>query len=201
MVSDVPVGVFLSGGYDSTAVASILQSHRTSKLKTFTIGFDEGNNEAPFAKQIAAYIGTEHTEYYCKTAEAKEIIPTLPYYYDEPFADSSAIPTILVSKLARKSVTVALSADAGDEIFAGYDNYGTFIKNLSAISKIPPYLRIIMAKLSGLGTSVLPMNFLNQKLAVLANILKTNDQQIPQNLLRSYFILNKSLKTSLFCSR
>jgi asparagine synthase (glutamine-hydrolysing) len=200
MVSDVPVGVFLSGGYDSTAVTSILQSHRTSKLKTFTIGFEEGNNEAPFAKQIANYIGTEHTEYYCKASEAKEIIPTLPYFYDEPFADPSAIPTILVSKLARTSVTVALSADAGDEIFAGYDNYVTYVNNLAVIKKIPPNLRNIVSWISRIGTSVLPENFLNQKLTVLSKILKTNEIQIPQVLLRNYFVMNKSIKKDLFCS-
>lgn len=97
MVADVPVGVFLSGGYDSTAVAAMLQSSRSEKLRTFTIGFEEGNNESPFAKEIANFIGTDHNEFYCTTKEAQEIIPSLPFFYDEPFADSSAIPTILVS--------------------------------------------------------------------------------------------------------
>ncbi len=198
MVSDVPVGVFLSGGYDSTAVISILQSHKTNKLKTFTIGFDEGNNEAPFAKQIAQYIGTDHTEYYCKTKEAQEIIPTLPYYYDEPFADSSAIPTALVSKLARKSVTVALSADAGDEIFAGYDNYRTFLNNLALIDKVPAFLHKTISKIASLWTNLLPDNFLNHKFSVLSSILSIDKKQIPQALLRSYQIMNKTTKRNLF---
>jgi asparagine synthase (glutamine-hydrolysing) len=124
MVADVPVGVFLSGGYDSTAVTSVLQASNTNKIKTFTIGFDvPAFNEAGEAKKIAAYLGTEHTEYYCTPKEAFEIIPQLPDIYDEPFADNSTIPTVLVSRLARKSVTVALSADGGDEIFAGYDKF------------------------------------------------------------------------------
>jgi len=139
MVADVPVGIFLSGGYDSTSVAAILQKERTRKLKTFTIGFEEGNNEAPFARETARYLGTDHTEYTCTTNEAKEIIPELSYYYDEPFADSSAIPTMLVSRLARKQVAVALSADAGDEIFAGYGYYiklGRYLKQLNLIPDI-----------------------------------------------------------------
>ena len=121
MVADVPVGVFLSGGYDSSTVAALLQKDRTEKIKTFTIGVpDAGLNEAPYAKDVAAHLGTDHTEYYCTEKEALELIPDLPYFYDEPFADSSAIPTTLVSKVARQQVTVALSADAGDEVFAGY---------------------------------------------------------------------------------
>jgi len=133
MVSDVPVGVFLSGGYDSTAVTSILQKDSTQKIKTFTIGFEEGNNEAPFAKEISKFLGTDHTELICTTREAQATIPLLPYFYDEPFSDSSAIPTILVSKMARSSVTVALSADSGDELFAGYNSYISFNKNIKII--------------------------------------------------------------------
>ena len=122
MVSDVPVGVFLSGGYDSASVTAILQKERTDKLKTFTISVpDIGLDEAPFAKEIATYLGTNHTEIECTHKDAIELIGNLPYYYDEPFADSSAIPTTLVSLAARKHVTVALSADAGDEVFAGYN--------------------------------------------------------------------------------
>ena len=109
MVSDVPVGVFLSGGYDSSAVTAILQAGQNVALKTFTIGFEDGINEAPYAKEVSRFLGTDHTEYMCTTKEAQDIIPMLPYYYDEPFADSSAIPTTLVSQLARKQVTVALS--------------------------------------------------------------------------------------------
>ena len=137
MVADVPVGVFLSGGYDSTAVTALLQSQSTRSLKTFTIGFEEGNNEAPYAKRTAKYLGADHTEYICTTKEAQEIIPSLPFFYDEPFGDSSAIPTILVSKLAKKEVTVALSADGGDELFGGYDSYFGLQKYLNQVNKLP----------------------------------------------------------------
>jgi len=142
MVSDVPVGVFLSGGYDSSCVTAILQKNNTEKIKTFTIGVpDAGMNEAPFAKEIAAYLGTDHTEYYCTEKEALDIVPQLPFFYDEPFADSSAIPTTLVSRIAREKVTVALSADAGDEIFAGYNRYDIMSKYGVSIQKIPGVLR------------------------------------------------------------
>lgn len=124
MVSDVPVGLFLSGGYDSSSVAALLQTGRTEKLKTFTIGFHENEfNEAPEAKKIADYLGTDHTEWYLTAKEAGEVLPLLPEIYDEPFADNSTVPTVLVSKLARQQVKVALSADGGDEIFGGYNKF------------------------------------------------------------------------------
>jgi asparagine synthase (glutamine-hydrolysing) len=142
MVSDVPVGVFLSGGYDSSCVTAILQSNNTEKIKTFTIGVpDAGMNEAPFAKEIAAHLGTDHTEYYCTEKEALDIVPELPFFYDEPFADSSAIPTTLVSRIAREKVTVALSADAGDEIFAGYNRYDFMAKYGNSIKRVPGFVR------------------------------------------------------------
>ncbi len=146
MVSDVPVGVFLSGGFDSSCVTALLQKNNMEKIKTFTIGVpDAGLNEAPFAKEIAAHLGTDHTEYYCTGKEALEIVPQLPFFYDEPFADSSAIPTTLVSKIAREKVTVALSADAGDEIFAGYNRYDYVMKYGKAIKNIPGFMRVTAA--------------------------------------------------------
>jgi len=142
MVADVPVGVFLSGGYDSTCVTALLQKNSAEKIKTFTIGSTDKNlDEAPFAKEIARHLGTDHTEYYCTPKEALDIIPDLPYYYDEPFADSSAIPTILVSRLARQEVTVALSADAGDEIFAGYNRYDYLMKYGKKLRAMPGIMR------------------------------------------------------------
>ena len=141
MVADVPVGMFLSGGYDSSAVTAILQSDRTEKLKTFTIGFYEDKfNEAHHAKKVAEYLGTNHTEYYCTQKDALEILPKLPEIWDEPFGDASAIPTTLVSQLARKHVTVSLSADGGDEIFGGYEKYTSIHKKKQAFSKIPNLL-------------------------------------------------------------
>ncbi len=137
MVSDVPVGVFLSGGYDSSCVTALLQHGRTEKIKTFTIGMSETKlDESPYAKQVANHLGTDHTEYHCTDEVAKSIIPSLSYYYDEPFGDSSAIPTILVSRLAREKVTVALSADAGDELFAGYNKYDIQLSR-RRLSKVP----------------------------------------------------------------
>ncbi len=134
MVADVPVGIFLSGGYDSSSVAAILQTGRTEKLKTFTIGFYENEfNEAPEAKKIAAYLGTDHTEWYLTAKEAASVLTQLPEIYDEPFADNSTVPTVLVSKLARQQVKVALSADGGDEVFGGYNKFNqaeSFTKKL-----------------------------------------------------------------------
>jgi asparagine synthase (glutamine-hydrolysing) len=142
MVSDVPVGVFLSGGYDSSAVAAILQNNTKEKINTFTIGFKEkGFDEAVYAKQVAKHLGTNHTEYYCTQKDALEIIPTLAEIYDEPFGDGSAIPTILVSKLAKQDVTVSLSADGGDEIFAGYNKYDISLKYHKAFNKLPNIIR------------------------------------------------------------
>lgn len=124
MVADVPVGLFLSGGYDSSSVAALLQTGRTERLKTFTIGFHEAEfNEAPEAKKIANYLGTDHTEWYLTAKEAGAVLGRLPEIYDEPFADNSTVPTVLVSQLARQQVTVALSADGGDEIFGGYHKF------------------------------------------------------------------------------
>ncbi|QIW09667.1 asparagine synthase (glutamine-hydrolyzing) [Francisella sp. LA112445] len=134
MVSDVPVGVFLSGGYDSSVVTALLQHERKERLKTFTIGFYEDKyNEAPYAKRVAEYLGTDHTEHYCSIKEALDIFPQLVEIYDEPFGDASAIPTILVSKIAESKVKVSLSADGGDEIFGGY---GKYLSNLERQSRI-----------------------------------------------------------------
>ena len=124
MISDVPIGVFLSGGYDSSLVASILANKQGKKINTFTIGFDDKKyNEAEHAKAIAEYLGTSHTEYYMKHSDMLDLVEELPFYYDEPFGDSSVLPTMIVSKLAKQSVTVALSADGGDETFCGYSKY------------------------------------------------------------------------------
>ena len=191
MVSDVPVGVFLSGGYDSTAVTALLQNGSSEKLKTFTIGFEEGNNEAPFAKEIAKYIGTDHTEYFCTSADAQEIIPDLCYYFDEPFADSSGIPTRLVSKLARNEVKVALSADGGDEIFGGYDGYRSLSRNIQTMNKIPPFVE---KPVSFILNSVLEIpvgqnSFLRKKLIAIAqnlNMEKKNRVSHVYDRMQSY---------------
>lgn len=142
MVSDVPVGVFLSGGYDSAGLTSILQKNSTKKIQTFTIGVsDFGLDESKYAKEISKHLGTEHHELICTEKDALDIIIQLPYYYDEPFADSSAIPTTLVCKMAKKEVTVVLSADGGDEVFAGYNRYDYLMKYGKLLNKTPKSIR------------------------------------------------------------
>ena len=117
MVADVPVGTFLSGGYDSSAVAAILQSGRTEKLKTFTIGYDESEfDESHYAKLVANHIGSDHYQKTVRPDDVRGIIQKLPFVYDEPFSDNSVVPTLLVSNFAREQVKVVLSGDAGDEI-------------------------------------------------------------------------------------
>lgn len=141
-LADVPVGTFLSGGYDSSTIAALQQHHSTSQVKTFTIGFDElGFDEAPFARRIATHLGTDHHEMRVTSADALAVIPDLPEMYDEPFADASQIPTYLLSKMARQSVTVALSGDGGDELFGGYNRYVEFERYRRLLARMPRPIR------------------------------------------------------------
>jgi asparagine synthase (glutamine-hydrolysing) len=141
MVADVPVGVFLSGGYDSTAVAALL-SGSGKPLNTYTIGFDDASfDESAYAEKVAKHLGTQHLTVQCTLSDAKEIIPELPKIFDEPFGDSSAVPTTLVSRVARQHVTVALSADAGDELFAGYPRHARAARLLKRREQLPSILR------------------------------------------------------------
>ena len=183
MVSDMPVGVFLSGGYDSSIVTAILQNQQKQKLNTFTIGFNEkGFDEAPYAKKVAQHLNTNHTQYYCTVADAIEIVPQLCEIYDEPFGDSSAIPTILVSKLAKEKVSVSLSADGGDEIFAGYTKYTHCINYFNKIDKIPLPIKIALRN---------SMRYINPKYIPILNKTynyKTRYEKI-QNMMQSNNII------------
>ncbi|HIP27499.1 MAG TPA: asparagine synthase (glutamine-hydrolyzing) [Flavobacteriaceae bacterium] len=176
MVSDVPVGVFLSGGIDSSIVAAILQKHH-GNIHTFTIGFNESKyDESPYAKEIADYLGTIHTEKILGAKEAKRILHDFVNIYDEPFADSSGIPTIMVSQVAKDAnIKVVLSADGGDEIFCGYERYWEMNKRWTKVSSIPTPLRYLLkAIVSGLSKLV-PNKSISYKLQILKDLLGYKD--------------------------
>ncbi len=152
-IADVPVGMFLSGGIDSSTIAALYQRNSSRPVRTFSIGFDNPRyNEAPFARRIAEYLGTVHHEQIVTEQDAMRVIPELPAIYDEPFADSSQIPTFLVSRMARSDVTVALTGDGGDELFGGYYRHFYAPRMWRRISRVPAPLRAIGAPLSRIPT-------------------------------------------------
>ena len=193
MVADVPVGAFLSGGIDSTTIVALMQRHASGPVHTFTVGFaDRSFDESPEAAAVAAYLGTDHTAVQVGDAEAVEVIAHLPDIWDEPFADVSQIPTYLVSRVARREVTVSLSGDGGDELFAGYNRHawldrvwgraatvpaGVRRTAGSALGRIPP----AVVERAARATSVLPVGWQvrnpSNKVVKLARVLSASDPE------------------------
>jgi asparagine synthase (glutamine-hydrolysing) len=201
MVSDVPIGSFLSGGIDSTTVVALMQSMNHCSVRTFSIGFSEGRyDESKHARGIAKFLGTDHVEQHISPSDALNLIPQLPAIYDEPFADSSQIPTTLVSMLARRSVTVALSGDGGDELFCGYQSYPKLNDIWIRRNRIPPPLRSLFASFARLGTSLLktrafshfglgkrPHEAAVQHLARIQAVLEAQDIRQFKRVFQSYY--------------
>lgn len=202
MVSDVPIGIFLSGGIDSSLVTAILQNQSDKPIKTFTIGFDNNSfDESVYAKKVSGYFKTDHYELICSISDFKRIIPELPNMYDEPFGDSSAIPTHMVSLLAKGKVTVALSADGGDEVFSGYLKYKATSDYYGKIKNLPIGIREQMAKfLLNLNQSKMETIFAKARIPFDFNGLQwrlpkfANALRAPNQL--KYFELSSSYITS-----
>jgi asparagine synthase (glutamine-hydrolysing) len=215
MEADVPLGAFLSGGVDSSTVVALMQAQRSDPVQTFSIGFHEGSyNEAHYAKRVADHLGTAHTELYVSPVEAMQVIPRLPTLYDEPFSDSSQIPMYLVSDLTRRQVTVALSGDGGDELFAGYHRYFVAADLLRKISAVPlSFRRLVADGLTKLtpGISLLP-NRLQRRLSggrlqKLADILSVESLESLYRILVSHWncptsiVLNASERSTALTDR
>jgi asparagine synthase (glutamine-hydrolysing) len=202
MISDVPLGAFLSGGIDSSTVVALMQAQSTSPIRSFTIGFTESTyDEAGYARRVASHLGTRHEELYVTPGDALAVISKLPRMYDEPFADSSQIPTYLVARLARTVVTVALSGDGGDELFGGYNRY-FLAEKLRTLRRLTPRagVRLTTSALRAIGdpkvevllaylTGLLPKRFipaqLSDKLQKLSGILEASDDESMYHLLVS----------------
>lgn len=176
MVADVPLGAFLSGGVDSSLIVAMMQQQSARPVRTFTIGFDVAEyNEAQFAKEVAAHLKTDHTEMYVTGKDALDAIPLMPGLYDEPFSDYSQIPTYLVCKMARQHVTVALSGDAGDELFGGYERYFVGRNLWNKFAWMPPALK----KLAAAAMTTLPPGALNSLGSLARPVLPGRLKHVP----------------------
>ena len=194
MIADVPLGAFLSGGVDSSTVVALMQAISSHPVKTFTIGFHEaGYDEAKHARQVAEHLGTEHTELYLSPQDMLDVVPRLPQLYDEPFADASQIPTFLVSQLARQHVTVSLSGDGGDELFAGYNRYTWAERIWQRVGGLPPVGRrslramlsvlppegwqTLVRRMGPLAPSALRQPLLADKVQKIADVLSVDSRE------------------------
>ena len=177
MLADVPVGAFLSGGIDSSMVAALMQAQSPRPIRTFSIGFEEaGYDEAPHAKAVARHLGTDHTECYVSPAEAREVIPRLPELFDEPFADSSQIPTFLVCQIARRDVTVCLSGDGGDELFCGYNRYAHLRRLWEKVAWCPGAIRWSAGQAASVVSGLIPSGVRGkERLGMIAGLLTASD--------------------------
>lgn len=172
MVADVPVGVFLSGGVDSSLVTAMMQAQSDKPVNSFTVGFNEGfYNEAAIARQVAEHLGTHHTEMTVTAQDALDVVPDLPAIYDEPFADPSAVPSVLIARLARRHVTVCLSGDGGDEIFSGYGRYALATQLDRTMGHVPHWIR----RVAGKGVEAIPVGLWDA-------VLRTMRPRMPDGL-------------------
>jgi asparagine synthase (glutamine-hydrolysing) len=197
LVSDVPVGVFLSGGYDSVAIASIIQSQRANKIDTFTVGFQRGIDESKHARKISNYIGTKHHDFVCGISDIKRVLPILPFVFDEPFADTSAIPMILLSEFAKQSVSVTLSGDGGDELFGGYSLHKKYRGNLKVVNAIPKKSRICFSKIIDFCKLLNRNNKVDYRLGIIGDQLKVSSLD-PYDVYNSYTKLALKYRNRLF---
>ncbi len=185
-IADVPLGAFLSGGVDSSTIVALMQAHSSRPVRTFTIGFGEHHyDEAVHARKVAELLGTDHTEMYVSPQDALNAIPRLPVLYDEPFSDSSQIPTALVAEMARKHVTVALSGDGGDEVFGGYARYSSARALWRVLSPLPNVVRQTFQRISAAIPARWPSSGIVGKARMLSDIL---DYQFP-TVEQLYFLL------------